>query len=736
MAENSPSLQQGRVLTGVFCDSPVQGLEYRTQTLSGITGPNGEFEYRSGETVTFSVGGLVIGAAPGESRVTPAHLAVEVGGDAGKIWNQKVTNIARLLQSIDDGGNIEERIVISGAASQTAGKYRYKILFDKPEPAFGEDADVKALFAELKKELRTGPQARNHLRRALMGIKKITDVKIPTRDGSYLMADVSRPVEDGKYPVVMSLGAYGRAFTFGCICNREDLLRHEEIEDRYFQGILPEPSTFTPGHPVVSHVAENFELVNTAEWVPQGYVVIRVEERGVGRTPGMFEQFSLQEAKDYYDAIEWAGTQEWSNGNVGLWGASYFAMNQYNVAQLQPPHLKAMVPISGDNDSYRDYIYSGGGLFNPFNFVAKNACGEWQGVDWVAVAKENPFDDPAIYGTEGKICISADLSKIKVPFWSAMGTEGTIHTRGSSEAFIHAASKDKKLLIISEAGIHFWSYARDYFEDYLAFFDHWLKGAENDIMERPPVKMMVRTGWGGYYWQYENEWPIARTKYTRYYLDAAPAKWEGDGRRQDFLSLSPGLPSQELAASYSAEAKWREDPPWSYGISFVSEPMTGDVLLAGYGKLGIWVSSSSYDMQVHATVRVVDENNMDVPYAVGNPTQQRLFPVAQGALKVSHRKQDPQKATAYRPWHTHRREDAQPLTPGEIVEAEVELWPTTALVRKGWRLRLNVQPLTGEGFPAPAFDPVDDKYQIGAANTVYTGPQHPSYVQLPVIPLK
>ena len=78
----------------------------------------------------------------------------------------------------------------------------------------------------------------------------------------------------------------------------------------------------------------------------------------------------------------------------------------------------------------------------------------------------------------------------------------------------------------------------------------------------------------------------------------------------------------------------------------------------------------------------------------------------------------------------------EPLKPGEIVEAEVELWPTTALIRKGWRLRLNVQPMTGEGFPAPMFDPLDDKYQLGAENTVYTGPAHPSYLQLPVIPAK
>ncbi len=76
------------------------------------------------------------------------------------------------------------------------------------------------------------------------------------------------------------------------------------------------------------------------------------------------------------------------------------------------------------------------------------------------------------------------------------------------------------------------------------------------------------------------------------------------------------------------------------------------------------------------------------------------------------------------------------MTPREIVEAQVELWPTTALIRKGWRIRLDVQPITGEGFMVPFIDPRDDKYQAGAFNTIYTGPEHPSYVQLPVVPAK
>lgn len=735
MPKRLPSQKkEGKILKGVFYDSPVQGLEYETRTIYGMTNENGEFEYRPGETVTFAVGGLVLGSATGAKRTTPANLVIEVGGDVKKIRNHKITNISRFLQSLDNDGDVENGITITDETRTLVKRYRYKINFDQNEEAFSADPDVKALFAELKVTMRTAAQARNHLRRTLHGIKKMTDVKIAIRDDSYLLADVFRPIDEGKYPVIMTLGAYGKAFWLGCICDEKDLFEHEKMEDGYFEGysVPYTPPAGSPPVRVEQQPSECFELANTLDWVPRGYVLIRVDGRGVGKSPGVYEQFSLQEAKDYYDAIEWAAKQEWSNGKVGLWGASYYAMIQYNVAQLQPPSLKAMVPIGGDINSYRDYIFMGG-LYNTFNFISKVVCGEWKGVDWISIAHNNPFDDPDIYGPTGTLCISPDMSKVTVPFWSEMGTEGTIHTRGSSEAYIVAASKHKKLTIVSEPGIHFQTFSKEFFVNYLAFFDYWLKGINNGITKKPPVKIMVRTGWSGYYWQFENEWPIARTRYTKYYLDAAPSIWKGDGKRNDFMKLLTFVPAQDLSTSYSADVKWGVDPCWSYGVSFVTEPLPEDVMIAGYIKLVLWVSSTSRDMEIHASVRVMDEDNIEIPYVVGNPARNRLYPVGQGALKASHRKLDPVKSTVYRPYHTHLKADYQPLIPGEVVEAEVELWPTTAFIKKGHRIRLDIQPATGCGIPLRIHDAIDTTYQSGAVNTIRTGPGHLSYLQLPVI---
>jgi predicted acyl esterase len=109
-------------------------------------------------------------------------------------------------------------------------------------------------------------------------------------------------------------------------------------------------------------------------------------------------------------------------------------------------------------------------------------------------------------------------------------------------------------------------------------------------------------------------------------------------------------------------------------------------------------------------------------------------PFQRGSLKVSHRKLDPEKSTIYRPYHTHLEADYQPLTPGEIVEAQVELWPGTALIKKGWRIRLDVQPVVGCAWSDPDIVDLDKSYQAGSFNSIYTGPDHLSYLQLSVIP--
>ena len=105
---------------------------------------------------------------------------------------------------------------------------------------------------------------------------------------------------------------------------------------------------------------QSWEVVDPEKWVPDGYVCVRVDSRGAGRSPGYIDPFSPRETRDFYQCIEWAGVQPWSSGKVGLNGISYYGINQWQVASLQPPHLAAMCIWEGAADWYRDMTHHGG----------------------------------------------------------------------------------------------------------------------------------------------------------------------------------------------------------------------------------------------------------------------------------------------------------------------------------------------------------------------------------------
>ena len=158
-------------------------------------------------------------------------------------------------------------------------------------------------------------------------------------------------------------------------------------------------------------------------------------------------------------------------------------------------------------------------------------------------------------------------------------------------------------------------------------------------------------------------------------------------------------------------------------------------MLAGYGKVGMWVSSSATDMDIYVSVRAVDEDGREVDYTSFTTMGfgDRPTPLMKGWLKASHRTLDRERSTEYSPKHTHRKADFAPLTNGELVQVEIKLIPNTSLIRKGQRIRVDIQPYDGVAHGLRhAYDP---SYHDGATNTVYTGPEHICYVQLPILPI-
>jgi len=541
------------------------------------------------------------------------------------------------------------------------------------------------------------------------------DVDVPLRDGTRLKADVLRPDDRGRFPAILNLGPY-----------QKDKL-----------WVPPDDLAEKPNSLM------NWETVNPEWWVPRGYAAVRIDARGTGKSPGQGEPWSFQESLDFHDAIEWAAGEPWCSGAIGLTGISYYAINQWFVANHQPPSLKAIIPWEGFADLYRDALYHGG-ILNLFmtNWFVTHLCHHLIG----RAARDNPdtfrintlwrwvrnnLDTGAFRGEQ------AQWDRITLPLfsvgnWSGMG----LHLRGNTEAFARAASKHKKLRIHSGTHVHPF-YGEDARRDQLRFFDYWLKGIDNGVMDEPPVRLFIRHGNGEGEWREENEWPLARTQWTRLYLDLS----EGAGGAANTGTLVASNPSQGGSRTYFASGLTKGGSSSAsstllaagalaagMGISFTTAPLEQDSEVTGPAAAVLYVSSSTEDMDLFLTLRNIDPAGRDV-WEVGQQGQQ--VPVAKGWLRVSHRELDPDLSLPYRPYHRHRRRLL--LQAGEIVRVEVEIWPTSMVFQRGHRIRLDIQPRDGVG--SVHYTHYHADYNAGT-NTIHAGGEHASYLLLPVIPAK
>jgi putative CocE/NonD family hydrolase len=331
----------------------------------------------------------------------------------------------------------------------------------------------------------------------------------------------------------------------------------------------------------------------------------------------------------------------------------------------------------------------------------------------------------------------ADWGRIEVPMltagnWSGMG----LHLRGNTEGFTRAASRHKKLRI--HAGTHYHPfYSEDGRRDQLRFFDYWLKGEQNGVMDEPPVKLLIRKGGNNNEWRNEREWPLKRTRWTRYYLN--PARVTVKNREAAEGLLDTTAPKRKGAVTYSAagmtkagiaSASWTSTAlPGSLprlGVSFETAPLKEDLEVTGPVVLTLWVSSATEDMDLFATIRNIDRDGRDV-WEVGQ--QQQNVPVAKGWLRASHRALDSDLSRPWRPYHPHDRR--QWLRKNAPVRVDVEIWPTCMVFHKGHRIRLDIQPRDGTG--SVPYTHYSADYNVGD-NTVYAGGSMASHLLLPVIP--
>jgi predicted acyl esterase len=555
------------------------------------------------------------------------------------------------------------------------------------------------------------------------------NVAVPMRDGAILRANVFRPDAQGRFPVVMTFGPYGKDVAL------RDFM--QEAWDR-LNATYPEILAASSCKHLV------FERPDPEVWVPDGYVLINVDSRGAGKSPGRLDPNSPAEFRDFYDAIEWAGTQPWSSGKVGLIGISYYAAGQWFVAAMRPPHLAAILPWQGTYDFYRDRTRQDG-------IFASGFLKRWWGRSVLRFQHGNPANEckdiytgervtgPASLSPEELAANRADypgdvlahplnddfyrartpdLSKIDIPAlvianWGGLG----LHLRGTIRGWMGLASRRKWLKVQSGSYFHTFLQPKNVALQ-KRFFDRWLKDIDNGWRE-PPVEVEIRArGDTVKRVARSTAWPFPQTQWTRFYLDAA-----GKTLAREPASMTASMTYLALGA----------------GVTFTTAPFEHDVEIVGPVKAKLFVSSSTPDMDIFATVCAFDAQGNEMTF-IGAPEPK--CPVTQGWLRVSQRKTDPQRSTEYLPYYPH--DERAPLAPGEITEVDLEIWPMGLALEKGSRLTLTIQ---GKDFERPGAtgamrgvawfthdDPTDRPAEIfGGTNTIHTGGAHQSYLLLPVL---
>jgi predicted acyl esterase len=430
-------------------------------------------------------------------------------------------------------------------------------------------------------------------------------------------------------------------------------------------------------------------VVDPEKWVPHDYACVRVDSRGCGCSPGYIDHFSPRETKDFYDCIEWAAAQPWSSGKVGLNGISYYAINQWHVASLQPPHLAAMCIWEGAADWYRDMTHHGGILStfweNWYDMQVKTVqygagergkrsrvhgelvCGPEflsdrelakNRSDFGAEIFAHPLDDNYHKAR------SPNWSKVKTPMLSAANWGGQgLHPRGNFEGFFRAASKQKWL---EAHGIEHWThFYTDYGRDLqLRFFDYFLHGKKNGWDKQPPVRLQVRHI-DRFVERCESEWPLKRTQWTKLYLDPAGG-------------LTANKPANKKSVlRFEALGD---------GVTFLTAPLERETEITGPSAVKLYVSSSTKDADIFAVLRVLSADLKEVVFqgAIDPHT-----PIGQGWLRASHRQLDKKLSKPYRPYHTHGKKE--PLKPGQVVVLDIEIWPTSIVVPAGYRIALTLR---------------------------------------------
>ena len=569
-------------------------------------------------------------------------------------------------------------------------------------------------------------------------VKFIPNIEMPMRDGTILRADMFRPDDGDAHPVILGRSPYNK-----------------QLYDPYRPWQL---------------------------FADRGYIVLVQDCRGRNASEGVFYPF-IDEMQDGYDSVEWAASQKWSTGSVGMFGTSYLGVTQWMAAAAAPPHLKTIIPSFTSCDYHNGWIYQNGALLRAFSLIwglgsfigdalakaklppeEKKRIAEEVGTlmsDEKALMERMPLEDMPVLSKHGLAPYYADYlahpdgddywerwnlanyhNKIQVPIFSMGGWydmflgatfqnyHGMVKNGGSK-----LARENQKLVIGA------WAHNRPQFSSNpypdisfgpkvgggaidldgqsVRWFDRWLKGIENGI-DREPKLTIFTTGRNA--WQNPPSWPLPNTQYTNFYFHS---RGRANSRHGDGV-LSPTAPSDEPQDTYIYDP--RNPVPTRGGGAFL------------FG--GAWEQEhieERTDILVYTSAPLPEDLEVTGPVSVtfwaastakDTDFTAKLTDVFPDGLSMNIA--DNIIRARYREGLTKQKF----IQPGEVYEYTIDLYSISNLFKKGHRIRLDI---SSSNFPRFDRNPntgtvISKETELRPAmQTIFHSAKHPSHIRLPVI---